>query len=83
MHRRTDGRTDRQTECMNTFQLCWKMLKREIKNQRDKLKKQQIKNQHAIANQKRTCFKKIGLLLSVSNLKILCALRLEKFVQFH
>ena len=24
--RQTDGQTDRQTECINTFQLCWKVL---------------------------------------------------------
>ena len=24
----TDRQTDRQTECINTFQLCWKVLKR-------------------------------------------------------
>ena len=24
-----DGQTDRQTECINTFQLCWKVLKKE------------------------------------------------------
>ena len=23
------GQTDRQTECINTFQLCWKVLKKE------------------------------------------------------
>ena len=27
MHRRTGEQTDRQTECINTFQLCWKVLK--------------------------------------------------------
>ena len=25
----TDGRTDRQTKCINTFQHCWKVLKKE------------------------------------------------------
>ena len=27
---RVRERTDRQTECINTFQLCWKVLKTEI-----------------------------------------------------
>ena len=29
MHRRTDRMTERQTECINTFHLCWKVLKNE------------------------------------------------------
>ena len=28
-HGQTDIQTDRQTESINTFQLCWKVLKRE------------------------------------------------------
>ena len=28
----TDRLTDRQTECINTFQLCWKVLKNSARN---------------------------------------------------
>ena len=34
-----DRQTDRQTECINTFQLCWKVLKKEEEEDERKKKK--------------------------------------------